>query len=132
MSEFQQRALNTKQVEEFYHDVFVTTQLCDFVDFVAETGLPVKKVIDIGGGCGYFANALAKKTGFDAQVVDMDPGSVAACLNIGVPAEIGDALNPAQHGDEDIVSFNLILHHLVAASNARLRRFLKLPGWLSP
>lgn len=118
MSAIQQRVLKTEQVEEFYHDVFVTTQVRDFVEFVEETKLPVKKVIDIGGGCGFFADALAQKTGLDAQVVDMDPGSVAVCVEKGVPAEIGDALNPAQRGDEDIVSFNLILHHLVAASDA--------------
>jgi hypothetical protein len=125
MSAIQQRVLKTEQVEEFYHDVFVTTQVRDFVDFVEETQLPVKKVIDIGGGCGFFADALAQKTGLDAQVVDMDPGSVAACVEKGVPAEIGDALNPAQRGDEDVVSFNLILHHLVAASDTETEALQK-------
>lgn len=122
MSAIQQRVLKTGQLEEFYHDAFVTTQVRDFV---AETEMPVKKVVDIGGGCGFFADALAKKAGFDAQVVDMDPGSVASCLDKGVPAEIGDALNPAQHGDEDMVSFNLILHHLVAASDAETEALQK-------
>lgn len=117
MSEIQQRVLKMQQIEEFYHDVFVTTQVRDFVELVEETKLQVKKVVDIGGGCGFFADALAQKTGLDAQVVDMDPGSVKSCIDKGVPAEIGDALNPAQRGDEDIVSFNLILHHLVAASD---------------
>lgn len=125
MSAIKQRVLKTGQVEEFYHDVFVTTQVRDFVDFVTEMQLPVKKVVDIGGGCGFFADALAQKTGLDAKVVDMDPCSVAACVEKGVPAEIGDALNPAQHGDEDIVSFNLILHHLVAASDAETEALQK-------
>lgn len=125
MSATQQRVLKTEQVEEFYHDVFVSTQMRDFVDVVAETGIPLKKVVDIGGGCGFFAEALAGKTGLDAHVVDMDPGSVAACQNRGVPAEQGDALNPAQHGDEDVVSFNLILHHLVAASDAETEALQK-------
>jgi hypothetical protein len=125
MSAIQQRVLKTERIEEFYHDMFVTTQVRDFVDFVAETKLPVKKVIDIGGGCGFFADALAKKTGLDAHVVDMDPGSVAACIEKGVPAELGDALNPTQRGDEDVVSFNLILHHLVAASDAETEALQK-------
>ena len=99
MSAIHQRVLKTEQVEEFYHDVFVTTQVRDFVDFVEETKLPIRKVVDIGGGCGFFADALAQKTGLNAQVVDMDPGSIAACVEKGVPAEIGDALNPAQRGD---------------------------------
>ena len=119
MSIIQQRVLKTRQVEEFYHDIFVTSQVCDFVDLVEETKLPIKKVIDIGGGCGFFAHSLTRKTGLDVQVIDMDPGSVAACVEKGVPAKIGDALNPNQCGDEDIVSFNLILHHLVAASDAQ-------------
>ena len=118
MSTIQQRVLKTEQVEEFYHDVFVTSQVRDFIELVDETKLPVKKVIDIGGGCGFFAHALVQKSGFNAQVVDTDPGSVAACHERGVPASLGDALNPTQLGDEDVVSFNLILHHLVAASGA--------------
>lgn len=118
MAATQQRVLKSEQVEEFYHDVFVTSQVHDFVEVVNEVRLPVEKVVDIGGGCGFFAGALAQKTGLDAQVVDMDPGSVAACHARGVPAELGDALNPDQRGDEDVVSFNLILHHLVAASDA--------------
>lgn len=125
MSAIQQRVLKTGQLEEFYHDMFVTTQVRDFVELVDETKLPVKKVIDIGGGCGFFAHALTQKTGFHAQVVDMDPNSVAACFEKGVPAEIGDALNPAQAGDEDVVSFNLILHHLVAASDAETEALQK-------
>lgn len=118
MSAIQQRVLKTEQVAEFYHDVFVTTQVRDFTDFMSLTKLSINNVVDIGGGCGFFANALAKKTGVEARVIDMDAGSVAACRSKGVTAEIGDALNPVQHGDEDVVSFNLILHHLVAASDA--------------
>ena len=117
MSAIQQRILKTEQVEEFYHDVFVTSQVRDFVDFVGQTKLPVKKVIDIGGGCGFFADALAQKPDVEAQAIDMDPDSAAASIEKGTPAEIGDALNLAQRGDEDVVSFNLILRHLVAASD---------------
>jgi hypothetical protein len=125
MSAIQQRVLKTERIEEFYHDAFVTTQVRDFVDCVVEAKLPVKKVIDIGGGCGFFADALAKKIAVDAQVLDMDPGSVAACIDKGVPAELGDALKPAQRGDEDVVSFNLILHHLVAASDSETEALQK-------
>ena len=76
MAKMQQRVLKTQQIEEFYHDVFVTTQVRDFVELIEETNLPIRKVVDIGGGCGFFADALAKKMGVDVQVVDMDPGSV--------------------------------------------------------
>lgn len=121
MAKMQQRVLKTQQIEEFYHDVFVTTQVRDFVELVEKANLPIRKVVDIGGGCGFFAGALAKKIGLDVRVVDMDPGSVEACLKKGVPAEIGDALNPTQRGNEDVVSFNLILHHLIAATDAETK-----------
>ena len=125
MSEIQQRVLNIKQVEEFYHDMFVTSQVQDFISLIDEVRLPIRKIVDIGGGCGFFADALIQKTGLDAQVVDMDPGSIATCHSRGISAELGDALNPAQRGDEDVVSFNLILHHLVASSDAETEALQK-------
>ena len=117
MTAVQQSALKTEQIEEFYHDAFVKSQVEDFTDIIGEYKLPIKKVLDIGGGCGFFANALAQQLELHTKVIDTDAASVAACAEIGVPAEIGDALNPAQRGDEDIVCFNLILHHLVASSD---------------
>ncbi|OYU00734.1 MAG: hypothetical protein CFE36_14345 [Sphingomonadaceae bacterium PASS1] len=113
-----QRKLKNSQILEFFHDNFVDTQVRHFVEMIKELENPVKKVIDIGGGVGFFAHALILRAGLDAQVIDTDPVSVAACRARGVPAQVGDALNPPQGGDEDIVSFNLILHHLVAASDA--------------
>ena len=125
MTTFQQRVLKTEQVEQFYHDLFVTAQVRDFVDLVGETDISAQKVIDVGGGCGFFAEALGNKAHINVQVIDMDPGSVSVCRGKGVSAEIGDALNPIQHGDEDIVCFNLILHHLVAASDAETEALQK-------
>lgn len=46
----------------------------------------------------------------------MDMASVEACRVADIDASQGDAINPKISGDEDIVSFNLILHHLVGAS----------------
>ena len=43
------------------------------------------------------------------------------CRDLGVEARIGDALAPAIEGDEKIVCFNLILHHLVGASERETR-----------
>ena len=118
MIEINQLVLNAKQIAEFYHDNFVNTQVHNFVDMIEEANFSVRKVIDVGGGCGFFADVLTAQTELDVHVVDMDPRSVATCQNRGVAAEVGDALNPVQRGDEDVVSFNLILHHLVGASDA--------------
>jgi hypothetical protein len=117
MQSIQQIVLKKAQVEQFYHDVFVTTQVRDFVDVVKQLPSPVVKVTDVGGGCGFFADALAQRQEFAVEVIDMDPASVESCRDKGVPAKIGDALNPEYTGTEDVVSFNLILHHLVAATD---------------
>jgi hypothetical protein len=118
MDTIQQRVLTKDQVEQFYHDVFVTTQIKDFLGVMDEAGLPPCDVIDIGGGVGFFAEALAKASANRPEVVDMDPASVAACHKRGVCAIVGDALNPPPRSESSIVSFNLILHHLVGSSDA--------------
>lgn len=117
MTEVQQSVLKIQQIEKFYHNLFVKTQVEDFTDIIGEWKLPYKQVVDIGGGCDFFANALAQQLELHTKVIDTDSASIAACAIIGVSAEIGDALNPTQHGDEDIVCFNFILHHLAASSD---------------
>ena len=110
-----QTRLSTEQIEAFYHDEFVSDQVRDFaalVPSVRDGGV----VVDMGGGCGFFAAGLKDRTGWRTRVVDSDPGSIAACLQNGVEAVKGDALAPIVAGDEDVVCFNLILHHLIGQS----------------
>src|SRR3546814_5915085 len=52
---------------------------------------------------------------------DMDSRSIEECARLGGEGQIGDALNPVPVGDEDVVTFNLILHHLVGPSEAATR-----------
>jgi hypothetical protein len=110
-----QKILSTEQIEAFYHDQFVEDQANHFVKFLG-TDNSVKNVTDMGGGCGFFARRLKHLADYKVKVVDMDEGSVTACHNAGVEAVRGDALNPSFVGNEDVVTFNLILHHLVGAS----------------
>jgi SAM-dependent methyltransferase len=109
-----QRALSLDQVRAFYHDEFVAEQTLDFVSLVGETDARV--VVDVGGGVGFFASSLAQRGGHKVRVIDLDAGSIAACQERGIEVVRGDALDPPIAGDEDIVTFNLILHHLVAGS----------------
>lgn len=110
-----QKTLSAEQVEAFYHDEFVTDQIRHFVQLLS--GSPLQgRVVDMGGGCGFFARRLAELTDHDVKVIDMDPASVMACRAAGLDAVEGDALNPQFAGNEEIVTFNLILHHLVAQS----------------
>lgn len=111
-----QIALNAEQVEAFYHDVFVTSQLEHFQMLVAATGVPAGTIIDVGGGQGYFAEALQQRLHLKVQVLDSDSKSIAACHERGISAVQGDALDPSLSSSPDIASFNLILHHLVGSS----------------
>lgn len=115
-----QRTLSSEQVEAFYHDLFVEDQTRHFVEMAprpAGSGV----VVDVGGGCGFFARRLQQLTARRVRVIDMDPASVRACHEAGVEASRGDALAPVPAGDEEVASFNLILHHLVADSEAETR-----------
>ncbi len=112
----EQRILSNAQVEAFYHDHFVEAQTTHFIALVE--GRAPKAVTDVGGGCGYFAKRLAHLTGHKVKVLDMDEASVEACRKAGVEAVRGDALDPHVAEPADVVTFNLILHHLVGASEA--------------
>ncbi len=109
--------LNAGQIEAFYHDEFVTSQMRNFTALVTDRDVKSDVVVDIGGGVGHFAAALAKSPDVKTvRVVDMDPVSVKHCEDRGLVAIRGDALTPPITGDEDVVCFNLILHHLVGTS----------------
>lgn len=110
-----QKILSAEQIEAFHHDQFVEDQARHFVSLLGAQG-GMKNVTDMGGGCGFFAKRLKSQADYKVKVVDMDTASVEACRNSGIEATQGDALNPKISGDEDIVSFNLILHHLVGGS----------------
>lgn len=113
-----QKMLNAEQVAAFYYDGFVEQQVSHFRKFCFPFVERGKVVVDIGGGCGYFAAALKKELSIPVRVIDMDPVSVASAQRLGVEAMVGDALRPPKRNDEAIVCFNLILHHLVASSEA--------------
>lgn len=122
MSEATQRILDTRQIEAFHHDEFVTSQAKDFLDMVPPIFQDVENIVDIGGGCGYFAEALQKSSDMKVRVVDLDPASVALCAQRGVQASVGDAISPDTNGNEEVICFNLILHHLVSDSEKKTER----------
>lgn len=120
LNEFtKQRLLTAHQTAEFYHDLFVTEQVTGFLQMAGPEGEGV--VVDVGGGCGFFARALQAASPWTARVLDFDARSVEVCRQHGVQAEVADALTPPQRGDESIVSFNLILHHLIGRDDASTR-----------
>lgn len=117
-----QKTLTSDQLSSFYHDEFVEDQVRDFSTFFSEEIEPIKgSVLDIGGGAGFFARAIQDKLAKNIAVVDMDPVSVEQCRKAGLQAEIGDAISMKPSGQESVVCFNLILHHLVAANEKKTR-----------
>jgi hypothetical protein len=114
-----QARLSAEQIEAFHHTDFVADQVRDFREMVRPSGEGL--VLDVGGGCGFFAKRLMETAGYPVRVMELDPQSVAACRTQGVEAFLGDALAPDIRGDERFVSFNLILHHLVGANEPASR-----------
>jgi hypothetical protein len=115
-----QRRLSTEQVEAFHHDEFVADQVADFAALsphLSGSGA----VVDVGGGCGFFARALADAQGLRTRVIDMDQASVEFARGLGVEAEVGNALAPKFQEDEQAACFNLILHHLIGKDEATTR-----------
>lgn len=113
-----QKALNADQLTAFYHDEFVREQVDHFIRIALPSVEKGKYVVDMGGGRGYFAGALKYELNIPTRVVDMDPASIRAAKKLGIEASVGDALLPNKKGDETVICFNLILHHLVAKSDA--------------
>lgn len=122
--------LAAEQVEAFYHADFVADQTRDFLNLLGPSD--GKLVLDIGGGCGYFARRIAQN-GYPVRVLDLDAVSVETCRQQGLDARLGDALRPGVEGDEGTVSLNLILHHLVGPSEreTRLLQVRALKVWQS-
>ena len=111
-----QKTLNADQVAAFYHDGFVQQQVDHFKKIALSCLENGRFVVDVGGGCGYFAGALKNELKILVRVIDMDPVSVETALKFGVEAVVGDALRPDTKGDEGVACFNLILHHLIGAT----------------
>ena len=109
-----QKTLDSKQIEAFYIHAFEEDQVSHFLKVIDVNLLDKEKVVvDIGGGCGFFAKRLHETIGKHVRVIDSDPISITTCKSTGVDGVLGDALSPEYAGDEEVVCFNLMLHHLV-------------------
>ena len=115
-----QRTLSQEQVEAFHHDLFVEDQVRDFIHLLPQR-VSGTRVVDLGGGCGFFARRLRSAAGYPVRVIDLDEASVRACHEAGLDAELGNALDAPLCDDEHAATLNLILHHLVAESEAKTR-----------
>ena len=79
-----QRTLKPSQLENFYHDQFVSQQVEHFRSIALSEIDITKFVVDVGGGCGYFSIALQKQLGLKLRLIDMDPIFFRYHPNIGI------------------------------------------------
>lgn len=114
-----QRTLSAEQVEAFHHDLFVEDQVRHFAGMLPGRG--GGRVVDVGGGCGYFVRRLHQLTDRPVRVIDTDQASLEICRAAGIEARDEDALAPQAQGDEEVISFNLVLHHLVGSGEQATR-----------
>src|SRR3546814_1294477 len=84
-----QTKLSAEQIAAFYHDEFVEDQVRDFRALI-DGDRADKVIVDIGGGCGFFARRLRDVAGERTRVVDMDSRSIEECARLGVEGQIGD------------------------------------------
>lgn len=132
----QQRKLEQHQIAAFYVDCFAKSQVDHFKRITDPLNVPDgSMVVDVGGGIGYFARELVSRSALRVRVIDSDETSVDACLRLRdhrIQATVGDALSPEIVGDEFVVCFNLILHHLIGNGDAETRNLQKkaLSAWM--
>lgn len=131
-----QKRLNDDQVAAFFNTEFEEDQLNHFESLFEHIEIDVDgTIVDVGGGVGLFARLLANKRENKVRVLDIDERSVDSVKNMGndrIEALVADAINPPIFGDENVVTINLILHHLVGESEAATRDFQEsaLRAWL--
>ena len=109
-----QTTLSKKQLEYYYEDFGDDTQTEHFIRLIPQKYLlSTNVIVDIGGGVGYFASSIRSRIELKVRILDIDSVAIDQCRNKGLTAIFCDALNPSIQGDEDVVCFNLVLHHLV-------------------
>ena len=118
-----QKRLSESQVAEFFHTEFEKDQVNDFESLLEHIDID-GSIVDVGGGIGKFARLLAERRENKIRVLDIDARSVEIANQIGnarIEALIADATNPPFFGDENLVTINLILHHLVGETESATR-----------
>jgi hypothetical protein len=124
-----QLKLGRHQIEAFYSDGCAENQVKHFTQIFNGIKETEKHwVVDIGGGCGYFAKLLNHRVRLSIKVLDTDLQSIQKVRelnNQNILGVLGDALHPEIEGNEGIVCFNLILHHLVGINEEKTRLMQK-------
>ena len=108
-------ALSPEQVSEFFHDEFVQDQTRHFTMLVQD----FNRLSDLGGGVGHFAKAISEIYHKPVQVIDLDNESLRLAKENGLEVFYDDIIQTRHADKSDIVSLNLVLHHLVGGSQKK-------------
>ena len=72
--------MSQDQITAFYHDFFVENQVDDFIALSGFSVTPsLDNIVDIGGGCGFFAKAFQNRIHQKVRVLDSDSQSIVFC-----------------------------------------------------
>src|SRR5262245_30149797 len=124
----EQVKLEKHQIEAFYLDCFAESQVAHFTQLMDSKERDFGKCVDVGGGCGHFARLLNFKTGRPVRVIDSDQESIAQVAELrdaNISGIVGDALRPQIVGDESVICFNLVLHHLIGKNEEATKKIQK-------
>src|SRR5262245_6771404 len=113
----EQRVLPQMAIDAFDTHEGTAEQLQHFKTLLGYTRESVFSLLDVGGGTGFFATAVQREFPHAAiTILDLDESSVRKGRESGLNALQGSILDPP---DEirakkfDVVSFNLMLHHII-------------------
>ena len=122
MSSYKQNKMTGDQVEAFFDTEFEGDQVKDFESLLEGVALDAPgTIVDVGGGVGRFAQIMVGRRPNKVRVIDIDEKSIEVVKSVGssrIEGIVADALDPPIFGDEAVVTINLILHHLVGASES--------------
>ncbi len=120
----EQTVLKREQLDAFDFDGFVESQNLALRTLLSAHQValaPQNYIVDIGGGCGYFARQISDLHP-RIKVYETDLKSIETCRANGIEAHLNDATHPRIEGNERLICLNLILHHLIGNGEAATRQ----------
>lgn len=113
----QQRLLPERAHEAFDTAEGMAEQLQHFKSLLGYNHQSVFSLLDVGGGAGFFARAVQIEFPHaEVTILDLDEQSVMKGTKLGLNAIHGSIIDPPTEVREklfDVISFNLILHHII-------------------
>jgi SAM-dependent methyltransferase len=114
-----QRLLSSGALDKFRTSEGVAEQIEHFASLLNFDGARAFSVLDVGGGVGFFCDALrVVYPNVRVTILDLDETSVIEARKHGFEAIHGSIIDPPSEilGRRfDVVSFNLVLHHIISS-----------------